>query len=254
MIQTIFSMALTLYMWATAKTFGPPALIPCTPQIRYIFFVIEASALGTGRTIALVFTAILTFLYLIVTFHELRSYMATRHRSKPSEKDAELGEGEGLSEFPSSHLSPSASAASPLDSSAHLRMPRPSHQRSFSAPLPTPTLVFPPHSRRRRRPKRRNWSASDHIDPMFMGIIIILVFGFIYFVTSSELLMHRNRAGDTDGNSDNIKGFGQILPLVVMLPSLLNVVGALRRNGFRKHTKPRDYDKTQRHTRRQREG
>ncbi|KAJ7597483.1 hypothetical protein C8J56DRAFT_321192 [Mycena floridula] len=94
----------------------------------------------------------------------------------------------------------------------------------------TPTNVTYLSTSPRTRPKRRKWSLE--IDEMFVGILICQILVFGYFIACSELLLHYNNADDS-----NAIGFGQILALIVVLPSLLSVVGALRKNGLRRLTK-----------------
>jgi uncharacterized membrane protein len=69
---------------------------------------------------------------------------------------------------------------------------------------------------------------------MFVGIIICQILVFTYFIVSSELLLVHNRAGDGDGVSNDVVGFGQILALVVVVPSLISVIAAFRKHGFGK--------------------
>lgn len=69
---------------------------------------------------------------------------------------------------------------------------------------------------------------------MLIGIMICQILVFIYFVASSELLLlYNNGAYD----SAQQMGFGQILALIVVLPSALSVVGALREHGLKRLSK-----------------
>ncbi|KAJ7706026.1 hypothetical protein B0H17DRAFT_607251 [Mycena rosella] len=85
---------------------------------------------------------------------------------------------------------------------------------------------------RKRRPRRRRWSYE--VDPMLIGVILCQVIVFTYFLVSNELLLTYN-----DGASASAQqmGFGQILALVVVLPSALSVVGALKEHGLKRLSK-----------------
>ncbi|KAK1233664.1 hypothetical protein PQX77_003159 [Marasmius sp. AFHP31] len=62
---------------------------------------------------------------------------------------------------------------------------------------------------------------------MFVGILIIELLVWTYFVVSCEMLIVHNKADDGEA-----LGFGQIVALVVVTPSLLSMVSAIRANGF----------------------
>jgi len=69
---------------------------------------------------------------------------------------------------------------------------------------------------------------------MLIGIMICQILVFTYFIVSSELLLSYN-----DGAYDSAQqmGFGQILALIVVLPSALSVVGALKKHGLKRLSK-----------------
>ncbi|KAJ7492476.1 hypothetical protein FB451DRAFT_1218434 [Mycena latifolia] len=84
----------------------------------------------------------------------------------------------------------------------------------------------------KRRPRRRRWSYE--VDPMLIGIMICQVMVFTYFIVSSELLLSYN--GGASASAQQM-GFGQILALVVVLPSALSVIGALKAHGLKRLSK-----------------
>ncbi|KAJ7492475.1 hypothetical protein FB451DRAFT_534388 [Mycena latifolia] len=47
MMQTLLSMALTIYMWSTADSFG--SMPECSHLVNYMIFAFKAPALGTGK-------------------------------------------------------------------------------------------------------------------------------------------------------------------------------------------------------------
>jgi len=81
---------------------------------------------------------------------------------------------------------------------------------------------------------------------MLVGIVICYVMVLTYFIVSTELLIVTNPAGD-----DAVKewGFGQILALIVVIPSALSVADAIKENGF-KRLSTRKKSKLHRHWRR----
>jgi len=69
---------------------------------------------------------------------------------------------------------------------------------------------------------------------MLIGIMICQILVFIYFVVSTELLLKYN---DGAYSSAQQMGFGQILALIVVLPSALSVIGALKEHGLKRLSK-----------------
>ncbi|KAF8078912.1 hypothetical protein FPV67DRAFT_1663581 [Lyophyllum atratum] len=242
MAQSLVSMALTLYMWASARTFGD--LPQCSHLVRYIFFVIEVRATEVGRIVGLVITSILTTVYLLITLQELQSY-------RRSYNDKQKGRPILPTQSPSVSLF-SDDISSPGDSSP--RVPESLHL-SFSTTFGMParnlhparphrlTVLDPsssqsPHKARssggKRRPKRRRWSSD--LDPMLVGIIICQAMVFTYFIVSTELLLKRN---PSDDGSEAQWGFGQTLALIVVIPSAFSVIGALNEHGVKRRSKPK---------------
>ncbi|KAF5368564.1 hypothetical protein D9758_002240 [Tetrapyrgos nigripes] len=248
MLQTLFSMILTIYMWATVDRF-------CSVDAVYVFFVIKAPALGSGRIVSLTFSSILTALYILLTMHELLSYNDRRRRKKEKvlqeEKDTDI-ENCAVSHPSPVFLVTQHDAATPVSAQTPT-MAIPTSSSSYRGsgsslipPSPTPSsatgLSFPA-TPKSRRPRRRRWSSE--LDPMFVGILICQIVVFAYFIVSSEMLLKYNHADD--GGS---YGFGQILALVVILPSALSVIGALREHGLKKKKKGQSKKKGRHHKRR----
>ncbi|KAJ7070889.1 hypothetical protein C8F01DRAFT_1108239 [Mycena amicta] len=214
-IQTLFSMALTLYMWSNVNVFG--ALPECSHLVNYVVFAFKAPALGAGRIIGLAASSILTAAYLLVTLHELRSYRKNkRNVSEPG--------------LPISPLQLTITEA-PLP-----RVLSFAGSRQSSHPQQTSKEFLPRTLGPRRRPRRRRW--SHEVDPMLIGILLCQVAVFIYFVVSSELLLSYN-AGASSSAQIEQWGFGQILALIVVLPSALSVVGAFKAHGLGRLSKRR---------------
>ncbi|KAF7307047.1 Ketopantoate reductase-like protein [Mycena indigotica] len=200
--QTLLSMALTLFMWAKVDTFG--AMPECSHLVNYMVFAFKAPALGSGRIIGLTASSLLAAAYISVTFHELRLY----HKKKRNSNDAET-----------------VTPPSPLPTNSPL--PRALTFASSTSRRVSNDDVLPRTSR--RRPRRRRWSHASQIDPMLIGILLCQMAVFIYFVVSSELLLSYNAGAST---SVRQWGFGQILALIVVLPSALSVVGAFKAHGL----------------------
>ncbi|KAF9502377.1 hypothetical protein BDN71DRAFT_1426050 [Pleurotus eryngii] len=221
MLQTLVSMALTLYMWLTAKTFGPEA--QCSSLLRYVFFVIRAPALGSGRLAGIAISVLLAVVYIYVTAHELRSSYLKRNQGRQRGNSPEVRNS-------------TTSVAYHLPVVA-----RPTHLRvdfnSSTDQLPQDTRTSSPESIKRatrRRSKKRRWSKD--LDPMFVGILIFYAMVLVYFIVSTELLMVFNSSDD-----DAVKewGFGQILAILVVIPSAISVTNALAEHGFKRLSKPK---------------
>ncbi|KAJ8702246.1 hypothetical protein PTI98_000982 [Pleurotus ostreatus] len=222
MLQTLVSMALTLYMWLTAKTFGPDA--QCSGLLRYVFFVIRAPALGSGRLAGITISVLLAAVYICVTAHELHSSYLKRNQRRQRGNS------------PAVRNSTTASVVYHLPTVA-----RPTHLRaafnSSTDRLPQDTRTSSPESIKRatrRRSKKRRWSSD--LDPMFVGIMIFYATVLVYSVVSTELMVAFNPSDD-----DVIKewGFGQILAIIVVIPSAISVANALAEHGFRRLSKPK---------------
>ncbi|KAG6890005.1 hypothetical protein C0995_012965 [Termitomyces sp. Mi166 len=247
MAQSLMSMALTLYMWyvytlevssslshmherGNAKTFGP--LSECSHLVKYIFFVIEAQATSVGRIVGLVITSLLTAIYLLITLQELNSYRQSYSdhpkRSSPSQSPSSLpfplplGNSAPVISSNSVHL-PTLSVANGTSGSA----PRP-HRNTISS-NPARSSLKVKSTTAKRRPKRRRWSSD--LDPMLVGIIICQVLVFTYLIVSTELLLKRNPSKD---DSTGQWSFGQILALIVTIPSAFSLIGAMREHGVKR--------------------
>lgn len=241
MAQTLLSMALTLYMWyatvhsgttriphhdrTNAKTFGSQP--DCSSFVKYMLFVIEVPALGAGRSLGLVVTSILTAAYSVITLLEVWSYCR---------RDADNGKA-GRSEILPTHLpanlSPSISLSLQSPSPTNIARPQDSnlHIRYDQQPAVSPALelTYPPKLFHKRRPRRRRWSSD--LDPMLVGIIICQAMVFTYFIVSTELLLKNNPSLD---HSAAQWRFGQILALIVVIPSALSLTGAIMKRGVRR--------------------
>ncbi|KAF7793362.1 hypothetical protein EIP86_004474 [Pleurotus ostreatoroseus] len=196
--------------------------------------------------------------YLAITAHELYSY--TRHRARPkgvSEPDVEAnaeqtelaqkkpGQDKELPELPqvvvtqasyppsvdghgiSHSRGEGSTGASSIRSSYSHGSPNANARAvytpvSLSSPPPTPSPTFG-NNGRQRRPRRRS---QANVDPMFLGIIISSTF-LAYFISTTELLIAKNPADNT-----NQWAFGQILAMVLVVPSFISVVQAIQERGF----------------------
>ncbi|KAJ7727826.1 hypothetical protein DFH07DRAFT_224636 [Mycena maculata] len=230
MVQTLFSMGLTIYMWWTADTFG--SMPKCSHLINYMVFAIKVPALGAGKIIGLTASTILTIAYVVITLHELRSYRKSRKENKDGAMPSPT--------HPKSPKAVSSSTSVPTISNDH-SLPRPVHSAAYHKPVrswhmppqsPGDTSSQVPHSTHKHRPRRRRWSYE--VDPMLIGIMICQICVFIYFVASSELLLSYNKGAYSSAQQ---MGFGQILALIVVLPSALAVVGALKEHGLKRLSK-----------------
>lgn len=210
-----------------------------------MIFVVKVSAVGIGRTVGLVITSILALTYVLITLRELHSYRQS-HREKVNKK-RKLEKTDSLpTHAPSISItiveppSPSRSSISihPLPS-LHLASTATSsltdrHDSRHSDQLNVPSVPQTPHTPRRgkrgkRRPKRRRWSSD--VDPMLVGIIICQAIIFTYFIVSTELLLQQNSSDDPSAREWS---FGQILALIVVIPSALSVANALNEHGVKR--------------------
>jgi hypothetical protein len=71
---------------------------------------------------------------------------------------------------------------------------------------------------------------------MLVGIIICQAMVFTYFIVSTELLLKRN---PSNNHSEAEWGFGQILALIVVIPSAFSLTGALSEHGVKRRSKPK---------------
>ncbi|KAJ7619177.1 hypothetical protein DFH06DRAFT_77838 [Mycena polygramma] len=224
MLQTLLSMTLTIYMWSNAAIFGSAP--QCSHLVTYMVFAIKVPAIGTGKIIGLTASSILTAAYVLITLHELRSYR--RSRTEPDEHAAVSASTYAKSpKGISSSASASTDSPLPLISVYHKASRAP--MSSFST---TETASQATHATHKRRPRRRRWSYE--VDPMLIGIMICQILVFTYFIVSSELLLSYNDGAYTSAQQ---MGFGQILALIVVLPSALSVIGALKRHGLKRLSK-----------------
>lgn len=229
MMQTIVSMALTIYMWSTADTFG--SIPECSRRINYMIFAIKVPALGAGKIVGLTASSLLTIAYILITLHELRSYRRSRKENRERAMSSPI--------HPRSPMAVSSATSVPTVSSDYA-LPVPVHSaayhkptRSWQAPQsPKETISQIPPLTQRRRPRRRRWSYE--VDPMLIGIMICQILVFIYFVASSELLLLYNEGAYSSAQQ---MGFGQILALIVVLPSALSVVAAFKEHGLKRLSK-----------------
>lgn len=176
----------------TAKTFGPDA--QCSGLLRYVFFVIRAPALGSGRLAGITISVLLAAVYICVTAHELRSSYLKRNQGRQG------GNSPAVRNSTASVVYLLPTVALPT----HLR----AAFNSSTDRLPQDTRTSSPESIKRttrRRSKKRRWSTD--LDPMFVGIMIFYAMVLVYVIVSTELLMAFNPSDD-----DVVKewGFGQV--------------------------------------------
>ncbi|KAK7064105.1 ketopantoate reductase-like protein [Favolaschia claudopus] len=228
LIQTLVSMGLTIYMWSNAATFG--SLPECSHLIKYMVFAIQVPALGTGRIIGLTASSILTAAYLLITLHELQSYRKSRKARN------EIPSIVSSAVVSPTYLAMPKAAASTTSTNFTLPMivSTPYHRPSdpqVSIQLQSPVSQAAPTTSK-RRPRRRRWSYE--VDPMLIGIMICQILVFTYFVVSSETLLAYNQNATTSAQE---WGFGQILALIVVLPSALSVASAFKKHGLKRLSK-----------------
>ncbi|CAL1695043.1 unnamed protein product [Somion occarium] len=216
MLQMFFSMALTFYTWSNPQAFNQDH---CAPFVKYVaFFAVDFPALGSGRKLGLIVTSILTGGYLLITAHEILSYYRRHNKHRPSNPMITVDHCPDSSKQNDVELRGTTDDIDVSDLSDNSHSPQPSP-------------VFPRSEKsgtRRTRHRRRGWSSN--LDPMLLGITIFQVIVFTYFIISTELLLRHNPAVDS---SDKEWGFGQILALIVVVPSLISVIRAFKEHGFR---------------------
>ncbi|PPQ99577.1 hypothetical protein CVT24_005364 [Panaeolus cyanescens] len=250
MIQTLFSMGLTIYIWqvslghghaaspnlmhlrcvsrAVAPTFGNQS--ECSPFIKYVLFAIEVPALRAGRYIGLIFASLLTTLYILISCYDIWS---SYKRHKPS-----LASSHILNE-PNEPPPPEAIGTHFISNSPDIASQAvpPRFNAITAVTVETSVLTASSNHARHihRRPRRRHWTGE--LDPMLVGIVIWQILIFTYFIVSSELFLKRN---PTTSNGATQWGYGQILALIVVMPSALSVIDALGRYGFKRVSKRSD--------------
>jgi len=242
MLQTLLSMVLTEWLWVHVSIFSNE----CSPDVEYILFVVKTNALGSGRVVALTLTSILTAGYAVVTFHELRAYYLSykqrklpRHHRKGSFNSSD--DKVASTPSPTSTHNPSTLSPPPIIShaeSSSLNVPTTDHIIQSTSHSSTTTVPKDRHTKKSgslkaHRPRRKQWSGNW--DPMLLGIAAFQFVVFTYFVVSTELLLLWNPY-QIDGNK---WGFGQILALIVIIPSALAVFNAFSEHGFKRLHKKR---------------
>ncbi|KAJ3555427.1 hypothetical protein NM688_g2588 [Phlebia brevispora] len=263
--QTLFTMALTMFTWARPNAFPQLAQLVekasngtiivldsevCqTVNVTYVaFFDVDFNAEKSGRKLGLAMSGILMAVYLYITANELYSYLLhksrTRHGAEASaDTDLELGpvsadkvvpevvvteppaqplaDQYGITELPAREASASGS------SFGHASM-NPSNRTlpsQLSLPIPPQSPTPSTKQDRPRRPKPPQHFPD--VDPMFLGISVASIVVLIYFVSVTELLNVRNPVADA-----NQWAFGQILALILVVPSLVSVIQAFREHGI----------------------
>ncbi|KAH8099353.1 hypothetical protein BXZ70DRAFT_294595 [Cristinia sonorae] len=239
MSQMFFSMALTLVTWARPDIFSNDADdSTATCDVVYVaFFGASFPARHSGRILGLTVTGILLAGYLFITVHELYAYYTrkSRHKSKgklpelvitPAEKENIEMRGSVPFPTPTPFLEPGSSAS--VSSSSRSGSVTPSHASDASH-------AGGERRHRRRRPKqndyhrtrRANWGKD--LDPMLVGLTIFQVLVGTYFIVCTELLLDRNPISD---HSDQDWGFGQIMALILVVPSFISFFHAFREHRF----------------------
>ncbi|KAJ3812625.1 hypothetical protein EV368DRAFT_84114 [Lentinula lateritia] len=188
MVQTILSMALTLYMWAAPENFAPSQ---CLDSLTYVLFVWRIPVRHSGRIVGLTFSSILTCVYIAITLHEY--WISYRKRKLKSKKKDSLSPPPVLG-----RTIPLPLALLSIQSSDYKSSPQTSSRSSLPpsqaiSQIPTPTKP--------NRPNRKLWS---NIDPMFIGILIFETIVFLYLIVSNEILLRDNHADTGEF------GFGQV--------------------------------------------
>lgn len=162
----------------------------CAPFVAYVaFFAVDFPASGSGRKLGLTATTILICLYFLVTLHEL--YLHFRLRWRRASHDEEQATEKRTA-------SPFSNIPSPV--------------------VVSPTFPVPIPAEKERRPKPRRLFRD--VDPMFLGIAIVQIIIFVYFIVSTELLLKHNPAIN---NSAADWGFGQVCGVVVLVPVSRNL-------------------------------
>jgi len=191
--------------------------------------------------------------YAAITFHELRAYhLSNKQHKQPHHhhKNSSHSPNEIVANLPSPTpiVSPGTLSARSNPHAVlptHIEFPRtpslstPVSKDDIEASQPsTMTHIkerYPNNhvTTKAHRPRRKQWSGNW--DPMLLGIAAFQFVVFTYFIVSTELLLQWNPY-QTDGNK---WGFGQILALIVVIPSALAVVDAFSEHGFKRLHKKR---------------
>lgn len=257
-LQTLLSMALTLYMWTHASAFESPE---CVPTIKYVIFAFNIPVVGSGRRGALAVTSILTVAYVGITLRELWSFCHDRRRQKKrrmAKEERKARKNQLPSPVTSGHSLPSPMSTPSMPAIVVTPSANGSHLTSGSLPVlanslqPTTRSMTQRHDsqhsedtsstgapshrpvgtttshQRHGRPKRRRWFAD--FDPMFLGITTFQGIIFTYFIVSGELLLSRNPT--TDDIESKQWGFGQILAIIIIIPSTFSVIQAFYEHGM----------------------
>ncbi|PSR76651.1 hypothetical protein PHLCEN_2v8248 [Hermanssonia centrifuga] len=250
MLQTFLSMILTIITWAKPDAFqlinsdGNPD-VACNVDFKYVaFFAVSFPAseshpgkLSPGQKLGLTVSVMLMIVYAAVTVHETFSYTRRKRHPLPSDPEAQRqDEGDGPAVPPKVIITPAVPMPEPSFELLQANSPAPSimlSQRSHSSlgGFSIPPSISEPPTRPRgpRRPPPK--PPFREVDPMFLGITMVQTIIFVYFIVVTELLLKRNKQAD---NSGGLWGFGQILALIVIVPSLISVLTALQEFGLKR--------------------
>jgi hypothetical protein len=146
----------------------------CVQDVQYAFFVVRVPAKGSVRIACLTVTSCLFLVYFIFATHEIRSLYRLYHK-------------ESAQKMKESNITlPNTSS---FDLSQHVKIepvhPRPSNQR-------------------------RRWK----VDPFLGAIALSYATATGYFMGSTDALVYRNPAVDTESQQ---WGFGQVFPVHSLL-------------------------------------
>lgn len=191
--------------------------------------------------------SLLTAAYILITLRELQSYRRSFLDKSAKDKESGLTPPKLILPTHSRDISstPSANAPSTPISVSSVTISSAQDYPSWAPRPQSTTTPTSPHIPRpsygKRRPKRRRWSSD--LDPMLVGIIICQAMVFTYFIVSIELLLKFNPSADP---STNEWGVGQILALIVVIPSALSLLGAIKEHGFKRLSKRKKKEKRRR--------
>ncbi|KAF7309309.1 hypothetical protein MIND_00301200 [Mycena indigotica] len=226
---TIFAFLLALTI--SAPTFGSPTTVQCNPQARAVLFR-PFSALGAGRVLGAVATGVVVVVYTGVLVRDhlppapdaVRRWMRRTVLRRVPNVERKAAEKPGPQPGPA-HANPPRSVPPGLETFGPGALPR------------GPRRV-PGRNRYRGRTAASDTQRPSYdlqiAWPLVIHLFVVCVL-WTLAVMNTELLIRWNTNTDANVDADGGSGwgFGQILPMFLVLLPLANVINAFREFGLR---------------------
>ncbi|KAJ7060338.1 hypothetical protein C8F01DRAFT_1142329 [Mycena amicta] len=234
---TIFAFALALF--ATAPSFGSPSSRPCNPSARAVLFR-PFPLLGAGRVLGFVLTGVLVLGYTGVLVRD--------HLPPTPERVRRWMRRTVLRRVPDGEQRPTPNARG----DAQPQQPQPFGE-TVGLALGSTLPRFVPHGQYHSRLGARAKSHTHNTPsydlqiawPLLIHLLVVLVLWALVVMNTELLILWNGGRGGGGGGGGSASasggsggggsgwGFGQILPMFLVLLPLANVVDAFREYGLR---------------------